>query len=61
MVNLDALAVLKKIKNDSRFNDMLVMVVSGVSNQRFEQEILENGADYYFLKPFDQTIRYLTG
>ena len=56
MVNLDALAVLKKIKNDSRFNDMLVMVVSGVSNQRFEQEILENGADYYFLKPFDTSM-----
>lgn len=56
MVNLDALAVLKKIKKDKKFDDMLVMVVSGVSNQRFEQEILENGADYYFLKPFDTSM-----
>lgn len=56
MVNLDALAVLKKLKSDNRFKDMLVMVVSGVSNQRFEQEILENGADYYFLKPFDTSM-----
>ena len=53
MVNLDALAVLKKLKSDKKYDDMLLMVVSGVSNQRFEQEILENGADYYFLKPFD--------
>ncbi len=56
MVNLDALAVLKKIKKDKKFENLLVMVVSGVSNQRFEQEILENGADYYFLKPFDTSM-----
>ena len=29
------------------------MVVSGVDNQRFENEVLTAGADYYFLKPFD--------
>lgn len=56
MVNLDALAVLKKMKNDKRYEKTVVMVVSGVNNQRFEQEILENGADYYFLKPFDTSM-----
>ena len=29
------------------------MVISGVDNQRFENEVLQAGADYYFLKPFD--------
>lgn len=56
MVNLDALAVLKKLKQEKKYENILVMVVSGVSNQRFEQEILENGADYYFLKPFDTSM-----
>lgn len=56
MVNLDALAVLKRIKQEKRFENIVVMVVSGVSNQRFEQEVLENGADYYFLKPFDTSM-----
>ena len=37
-----------------------------IDNQRFEQEILSAGADYYFLKPFDinmmaQRITQLTG
>ena len=42
------------------------MVMSSSDNQRFEQEVLSAGADYYFLKPFDinilaQRINQLTG
>ena len=42
------------------------MVMSSSDNQRFEQEVLRAGADYYFLKPFDinilaQRINQLTG
>lgn len=64
MSNLDALGVINEIKD--RENKPLVMVMSSSDNQRFEQEILSAGADYYFLKPFDidilaQRITQLTG
>ncbi|MBR5246118.1 MAG: sporulation transcription factor Spo0A [Clostridia bacterium] len=64
MANLDALGVITEInENESR---PLIMVMSSTDNQRFEQEILSAGADYYFLKPFDinilaQRISQLTG
>lgn len=64
MSNLDALGVIEKIKEKEK--RPLVMVMSSSDNQRFEQEILAAGADYYFLKPFDieimaQRINQLTG
>ena len=64
MSNLDALGVIEKIKEKEM--RPLVMVMSSSDNQRFEQEILAAGADYYFLKPFDieimaQRINQLTG
>ncbi len=64
MANLDALAVINEIPNDE--NKPLIMIMSSSDNQRFEQEVLSAGADYYFLKPFDinmlaQRISQLTG
>lgn len=64
MSNLDALGVINQLKDkDSK---PLLMVMSSADNQRFEQELLSAGADYYFLKPFDvqmlaQRINQLTG
>lgn len=52
MASTDALGVLQQISASNR-KKPLVMVVSGVDNQRFENEVLLAGADYYFLKPFD--------
>ncbi|MGN0569154.1 MAG: sporulation transcription factor Spo0A [Candidatus Fimenecus sp.] len=51
MSNLDALGVINKLKEKN--TKPLIMVMSSTDNQRFEQEILSAGADYYFLKPFD--------
>ena len=64
MSNLDALGVINKLKEKN--TKPLIMVMSSTDNQRFEQEILSAGADYYFLKPFDinmmaQRITQLTG
>lgn len=64
MANLDALAVINEIPNDE--SKPLIMIMSSSDNQRFEQEVLSAGADYYFLKPFDinmlaQRISQLTG
>lgn len=64
MANLDALGVITEISDDE--TRPLIMIMSSTDNQRFEQEILSAGADYYFLKPFDinilaQRISQLTG
>lgn len=64
MSSLDALGVIAELsKKDTK---PLIMVMSSSDNQRFEQELLSAGADYYFLKPFDvnmlaQRIKQLTG
>lgn len=64
MANLDALGVIESLRSSGL--KPLIMVMSSTDNQRFEQEILSAGADYYFLKPFDveilaQRISQLTG
>lgn len=64
MANLDALGVIEQFK--MKESKPLIMVMSSTDNQRFEQEVLTAGADYYFLKPFDieilaQRISQLTG
>ena len=64
MSNLDALGVINQLKDKE--SKPLLMVMSSADNQRFEQELLQAGADYYFLKPFDvqmlaQRINQLTG
>lgn len=56
MASLDALGVLQQLPNVPLQKKPLVMVISGVDNQRFENEVLLAGADYYFLKPFDITM-----
>lgn len=53
MTSIDALGVLKELPNLKLHKRPLVMIMSAVDNQRFEQEVLSAGADYYFLKPFD--------
>ena len=64
MTNLDALGVLSKLKEMDK--KPFTVVMSSSDSQRFEQEILSAGADYYFLKPFDvnmlaQRIGQMTG
>ncbi len=54
MTNLDALGVMNGIGHKQ--NKPFIVVMSGSDNQRFEQEILSAGADYYFLKPFDVNV-----
>ena len=53
MPRLDALGVLRQLDGLRLERRPLVMVVSSTDNQRFESEILNAGADYYFLKPYD--------
>lgn len=53
MASIDALGVLNQLKKNPSKKRPIIMVISGVDNQRFENEVLQAGADYYFLKPFD--------
>ena len=52
MSRLDALGVLIGLEEMKLMPRPVVMVISSADNSRFESELLQNGADYYFLKPF---------
>ncbi len=54
MSGTDALGVINELKEKD--DKPIIMVMSGVDNPVFEQEVLSAGADYYFLKPFDTAI-----
>ena len=56
LTNIDILGILAEIKKMNAKETPLVMVMSSFANQRLEKEILEAGASYYFLKPFDVNI-----
>ncbi len=53
MLHVDALGVMKQIKDMTDIRRPLIVVLSSVDNPHFENEILSSGADYYFLKPVD--------
>jgi len=52
LTHMDALGVLQEMKQLPQ-QKPLVFLMSCVDNARFEQEALNCGVDYYFLKPFD--------
>lgn len=54
--NIDILGILAEIKKLDAKQRPLVMAMSSFANQRLEKEILDAGACYYFLKPFDVNI-----
>lgn len=49
---LDALGVLKELSTMER--KPVIIVMSAVDNESFEDELMKNGADYYILKPFKE-------
>lgn len=53
MAHLDALGVLSRIPTLHLNQKPMCILLSGVDNPRFEQQLLANGADYYFLKPVE--------
>lgn len=59
MAQVDALDVLPRINNIKE--RPLVILLSSVDNPEFEQEMMNAGADYYFLKPINpQTVAQRT-
>ena len=53
MPRLDGLGVLKEMNSVSLSKKPITIVVSGVDNPRLQNELLNAGADYYFIKPFE--------
>ncbi|MDR1805302.1 MAG: sporulation transcription factor Spo0A [Clostridium sp.] len=53
MPRLDALGVLAQLRLMKAVKRPMVFVLSGMDNAAFEQDVLDAGADYYMLKPFD--------
>lgn len=53
MSRLDALAVLKLIPSMKLSQKPYVVILSNTDNSVFEQQLLQAGADYYFIKPID--------
>lgn len=66
MLHVDALGVIKQLKDSHDVSKPMLVVLSSVDNQHFEAEIMGSGADYYFLKPVEvevlaQRITQLSG
>lgn len=66
MQGTDAIGVLGGLADMRLEPRPLVFVTASNANPRLEQEIIQNGADYYFIKPFDtqmliQRIKQLSG
>ncbi len=53
MPYLDAIAVMNHINNVELVNKPKFLIMSGSDNRCLEKEVLNLGAVYYFLKPFD--------
>lgn len=51
--NLDALGVLHALSSYREKHDFKLIVMSGVDQIELQLEMLQNGADYFMLKPFD--------
>ena len=56
MTKIDALGVLIRLREQKPDKRPAIALMSGVDNPNFEQELLSEGADYYFLKPFELNI-----
>lgn len=56
MLHIDAIGVIKQIRESKDGRKPIIIVLSSVDNMRLESEILNNGADYYFLKPVEANI-----
>lgn len=56
MPHLDGLAVLSNVQNSNLPNKPRFLMMSNSDNPTLEREVLEAGAAYYFIKPFDPNL-----
>ena len=56
LTSLDALGVLDALREFRKTHEMRVLVACPIDHPAFEAQLLEAGADYYFLKPFEPAV-----
>ncbi len=56
MARIDALGVLKILSSTELKKRPVIFLLSGVADPDFEQEVLDAGADYYFIKPINMNL-----
>ena len=52
---IDAIGIINSLKKTEKFKNIKFIVVSNFSNKIIEKEIINCGADYFILKPFNYT------
>ncbi|ADL13232.1 sporulation transcription factor Spo0A [Acetohalobium arabaticum] len=53
MPHLDGIGVLEELKEDGKINDLKVIMLTAFGQEELTQKVVELGANYYILKPFD--------
>ena len=53
MPKISGFEVCRMIKFDEKYKDMPIIVLSALDQQSDRERAIENGADAYFIKPFD--------
>ena len=53
MPKISGFEVCRMIKFDDKYKDMPIIVLSALDQQADRERAIENGADAYFIKPFD--------
>lgn len=53
MPNLDALGVMKRVRDRDTQANPVYLIMSGFDSARLEEEAIANGAAYFLIKPFD--------
>lgn len=56
MANFDAPAVARAIKNENNIKKPVIIVTATFDNGVMEKEVMEAGASYFLLKPFDYDV-----
>ena len=56
MSHSDAIGVMKRVREQEDFPQPQFMVLSGFDNLMLQNEVMQSGARYYFLKPFDPEV-----
>ena len=60
------LSVLKKIRLSTRIMDIPVLVLTGIQDEKYKQQVLDEGVDAYMEKPYEaseliETIKKILG
>jgi DNA-binding response OmpR family regulator len=53
MPKISGFEVCRMIKFDEKYKDIPIIVLSALDQQADREQAIENGADAYFIKPFD--------